>query len=82
MRHRKLHALGLSPLSDESESTKAAMILVCAPLMFLFLAYTEWRLVGVYYNGGHPWARIFKQFKCNQPAGQNQIEDTSKSNVV
>ena len=72
--HRLLINSGYLPTSDEARSTKISVILVCSPVLLIILAYLEYRLLFIYYRGGHPWSRLLKEFPCEKQRNQDNVE--------
>ena len=72
IRNSELEAMGLSVLSEEEAAVRAAFAFVCMPIVFLLLMLVEYKVLQVYYHVGHPWARIFKEFRCNQKTSNKE----------
>ena len=58
--------MGFSELDEESEAVTAAISFVLMPVLIFTLMLIEGMVLKSYYESAHPWARIFKEFKCNK----------------
>lgn len=80
--YNDLSQYGFQPTSDELEAKTASMIMLTIPVIIVLLSLFNWKLLKIYYQAGHPWARIYKEFPCNEEKNEkNSRADENQAEV-